>query len=159
MAKVTYKPGPGDPAEVTWGGKKLQANKAVDIDNPAILSKAQNNPFFEVSASKEEQRQAEVVGGYADANTGEEVSLIRKPRSMNFGATGGGATGPTPPSAATQGSTATLAATPRSSTDSSAFQEVYGGTVEEVARGEQEGAPEYKGPEGTVGAGASKAKK
>jgi len=69
MAKVTYKPAPGDAAQVTWGGKTFEANKAVDVTDPLVLAKAKNNPFFEVQANKDEQQQAEVIGGYADANT------------------------------------------------------------------------------------------
>lgn len=159
MAKITYKPGPGGPSEVTWGGQTLQANKSVTIDNPAVIAKAQNNPYFEVSASKQETRQAEIVGGFADANTGEEVELVRKPRQFGYGLSGGGDTGPTPPSAATQGSSATLAATPRMSTDSSQFEEVYGAPQAEFASGEYDDAPEYIGPEGTEGAAAKKATK
>jgi hypothetical protein len=147
MARVTYKPGLGDPASTSWGGHSFEANKAVEVKNPALLAKAQNNPFFEVSAAKEEQRQAEVIGGYADANTGDEVALVRTRRTMSYGVMPSGPTGPLPPSAATQGSTAT-----RSDADDT-FEEVYGATREEIASGEYEGAPEPVGePVGTAAA-------
>lgn len=151
MAKVTYRPGDGDPASVTWGGKTFEANKSVEVDNPAMIAKAQGNPQFEVSGvTKEQQRQAEIVGGYADANTGEEVEIVRRPRTMPYGVTDGGPTGPTPPTAATQGSTATQAEAAGN------LEEVFGAPREELASGEYEGAPEYVGPQGTEGAKAKR---
>ena len=156
MAKVTYKPGPDDNAQVTWGGKVFEANKAVDVTDPLVLAKAKNNPFFEVQASKDEQQQAEVIGGYADANTGEEVALVRRPRRGGYATPDLGLTAPVPPSAATQGSTA---AGPGPSTSPRApdnFEEIYGAPVAQVATGEYEGAPQYKGPEGTEGAPAKR---
>ena len=156
MAKVTYSPPEGEAQSVTWGGKKFEAGKAVDIDNPAMLAKAQNNPHFKVAGSKEEARRAEVVGGYADANTGEEVELIRKPRNFNYGTLDTGLSGPVPPSAATQGSTAIEASRPSMAPNPGNFEEVYGAPPDVVATGEYEGAPEYIGPEGTEGTSAKR---
>lgn len=152
MAKVTYKPAPGDAAQVTWGGKTFEANKAVDVTDPLVLAKAKNNPFFEVQANKDEQQQAEVIGGYADANTGEEVALVRRPRRAGYATPDLGLTAPVPPSAATQGSTATITA----AQGGSAFEDAYGAPADQVATGEYEGAPQYKGPEGTEGAAAKR---
>jgi len=57
-----------------------------------------------------------------------------------------------PPSAATQGSTATITA----AQGGSAFEDAYGAPADQVATGEYEGAPQYKGPEGTEGAAAKR---
>ncbi|MEP9368660.1 hypothetical protein [Xanthobacter sp. VNH20] len=45
--KITYIPGYGDPAHVTWCGIEFTANKPVDVVEERILRKAQGNPFFE----------------------------------------------------------------------------------------------------------------
>lgn len=151
MASITYKPAPGDAEQVTWAGLTLKAGESVETDNPAVLAKAKNNPFFEVSASKEEERQAEIVGGYADANTGEPVELVRLPRTISYGVTAAGPTGPVPPSRATQGSTAAGGAPSTAPAAPDNFEEIYGAPQDQVATGEYEGAPQYKGPEGTEG--------
>lgn len=157
MAKITYVPAEGESAKVRWGRYDFEANKAVEVNDPGIIAKARDNPQFKVTAAKEETRQAEVVGGYTDANTGQPVELVRAPRAPVYGGGSGGPTGPTPPSAATQGSTATQAAAPRTTTDSGEFEKVFGASVEEFRTGEYEGAPEYVGPEGTEGASAKPA--
>jgi hypothetical protein len=56
MATVTWKgePGPGEdegPKSITWGGKVFKKGEAVEVDNPDIIAKAQNNPFFDVSGA------------------------------------------------------------------------------------------------------------
>jgi hypothetical protein len=89
MASVTYNPPADDAQSVTWGGKTFNAGEAVEVNDPLLLSKAKTNRFFEVSAGEDEQRQAEVVGGYADANTGDEVALVRTRRLPAY-ATGAG---------------------------------------------------------------------
>lgn len=45
--KITYIPGYGDPAHVTWCGIEFTANKPVDVSEERILRKARGNPFFE----------------------------------------------------------------------------------------------------------------
>lgn len=162
MASITYIPDPGDPAEVPWGRFRFPANKAVQVDDPAIIRKAQGNRFFKVSGvTTQEQQQAEVIGTMRDANTGRDVRLIAMPAAPVYGGGGGGApTGPTPPTAATQGSAATLAAAPRTGgPDPDAFARNVGAeNAAELASGEYEGAPEYLGPEGTEGASGKPAR-
>jgi hypothetical protein len=157
MAKVTYKPGPGDPASVTWGGKTFEANKSQTVEDPRMIQKAQGNRYFEVSGvTKEEQRQAEVVGGYKDANTGDDIALVRVPRTgYNFGAAAAD-TRPATPSTATQGSTAIEASRPITGATSTAFEETYGAPQDEFASGESEVSAEYVGPEGTEGVTAKR---
>lgn len=45
--KITYIPGYGDPAHVTWCGIEFTANKPVEVSDERILRKAQGNPFFD----------------------------------------------------------------------------------------------------------------
>jgi hypothetical protein len=57
MASVTWKGepvGPEDegPKSITWGGKTFKKGEAVEIEDPAIIAKAQGNPFFEVSGAE-----------------------------------------------------------------------------------------------------------
>lgn len=157
MASVTYNPPADDAQSVTWGGKTFNAGEAVEVNDPLLLSKAKTNRFFEVSAGEDEQRQAEVIGGYADANTGDEVALVRTRRLPAYATGPAGPTGPVPPSAATQGSTATTAAALSGPATRDVFAETYGAPADQVATGEYEGAPQYKGPEGTEGAQAQPA--
>jgi hypothetical protein len=157
MPKVTYKAPPGDAESVTWRGKTFKNGEGVDIDDPAMLAKAQGNPYFEVAGGdkKGEQQQAPVLGNYQDAYTGQTFDLIKKPAPPTYGAGGSGPADIAKPSSATQGSVAVEAS--RSVTtapgENPAFEEIYGAKQSEVATGEYEGAPEYKGPEGTVGSG------
>jgi hypothetical protein len=158
MAKITYVPAEGESAAVTWGGKRFEANKAVDVDNPAIIAKARNNPQFKVAGDDKKQgkQQAEIAGTYTDANTGDEIELIRRSRNVYSGTGVPDVPRPAGPSTATQGSVALEAARPIPADPDSRFREVFGASREEVASGEYEGAPEYIGPEGTEGATAKR---
>jgi hypothetical protein len=58
MATVTWKGEPGvggdeGPKSVTWGGKVLKKGEGVEITDPAIIEKAKNNPYFEVTGADE----------------------------------------------------------------------------------------------------------
>jgi hypothetical protein len=58
------------------------------------------------------------------------------------------------PSSATQGSVAIESSRPLATGGTNPkFRETFGVTQEELAKGDYEGAPEPKGPEGTVGKG------
>jgi hypothetical protein len=155
MPKVTYKAPPGDAESITWRGKTFKNGEGVDVDDPAMLAKAQNNPYFEVSGGdkKGEQQQAPVLGNYQDAYTGQTFDLIKKPAGPTYGGGGGGPAEIAKPSSATQGSVAVEASRPRLGTESTQFEEVYGVKQEDFAKGDYEGAPEYKGPQGTEGSG------
>jgi hypothetical protein len=160
MPKITYKPGPGEPNEITWGNQKFKAGEGVDVDNPVMLQKAQTNPYFEVSGADKkgegQRQQGDVIGGYRDAFTGQDVDLVRRQSLYGYGH---GSSAPAEigkPSAATQGSVAVEASRPvtgPASADNPRFRETFGVSAAELATGEYEGAPEYKGPEGTVGKG------
>ena len=50
--KITYIPGYGDPAHVTWCGIEFTANKPVDVSEERILRKAHGNPFFEAEGEE-----------------------------------------------------------------------------------------------------------
>lgn len=152
MGSITYKPGPEDPQETRVYGKSFKAGEPVEVNDPLALSKAQNNRFFEVSGLKEQEpRQMEVVGGFQDANSGDEVQLVRRPRLPAYGTPDAGLTGPVPPTPATQGSTALIAAQQTGPNVRDVFAETYGAPMTEHASGEYEGAPQYKGPVGTEG--------
>jgi hypothetical protein len=102
---VTYVPqSADDPSTVQWGGMTLKAGEAVETNDRRLLTKADGNKYFKVSASEEEMGEAEreVVGGYYDTNSGQEVSLVRVPRSPTY-ATSIPPQGTVPPSSATQG--------------------------------------------------------
>lgn len=62
MTTITYKNLDGSAPSITWGGVKFQAGKAVDVkENPAaaaLLAKARNNKFFEVSGEDEDAKAA-----------------------------------------------------------------------------------------------------
>jgi hypothetical protein len=151
MPKVTYKAPPGDAETLKWGGQEFKNGEAVDVKNPAILQKAQNNPYFEVSgAEKGEKQDAVVVGDFKDANSNQEYNLIRKPAQNLYGS-GPGPAEIAKPSSATQGSIAVEAVRPIIGPQSSRFEDDYGVKQEDFAKGDYEGAPEFKGPEGTVG--------
>lgn len=133
MASITYKGGPGEPEEITWGGKTLKKGEAVDFgDNPTLLQKAKNNPMFDVSAGDEqEQRQAEVMGNYRDPLTGSEVTLVRQPPASPYLNAPVADARPAPPTAATQGSTALDAE--RAGT----FEQTFGADPATVAKGQE----------------------
>jgi hypothetical protein len=150
MGSLTYNPGPGDPQEVTAYGKRFKAGEAVEVNDPLALAKARNNPWFE--GGEDAQPEAEVVGGYQDANTGDEVRLVRRRRLPAYGTPDLGPQGPVPPSPATQGSTAAGDAPSTRPVPPANFEEVFGAPREQFVTGDYEGAPEYKGPEGTEGA-------
>jgi hypothetical protein len=155
MAKVTYKAPPGDAESLKWGGQDFKNGEGVDVDENtpqgrAILSKAQHNPYFEVSGGdkKGDKQEAPVLGGYKDAYTGQEFDLIRKPAPPTYG---GGAAGPAEigkPSSATQGSTAIESSRVTTTTDNEKFRQAYGGTIEEVNKGEAESQSEAGRSEG-----------
>jgi hypothetical protein len=150
MPKVTYKAPPGDAESVTWRGKTFKNGEGVDIDDPAMLAKAQNNPYFEVSGGdkKGEQQQAPVLGNYQDAYTGQTFDLIKKPAPPTYGAGGGGPAEIGKPSSATQGSTAIESSRSILGPSESRFREAYGGTIEEVNKGEAESQMEAGRSEG-----------
>jgi hypothetical protein len=150
MPKVTYKAPPGDAESITWRGKTFKNGESVDVEDQAMLSKAQNNPYFEVSGAdkKGEKQDAQVLGGYKDAYSNQEFDLIRKPAPPTYGGGGGGPAEIGKPSSATQGSTAIESARPTMSTDIEKFRQAYGGTPEEVAKGEAESQQEAGRSEG-----------
>lgn len=45
---VTWRPGSGEPAEMTWQRRKWQANVGVRITDAAVVEAAKHNQFFEV---------------------------------------------------------------------------------------------------------------
>lgn len=45
---ITYVPGDGDPAEVTWNGHKFQANVPRPVANPTMIEQAKGNLCFTV---------------------------------------------------------------------------------------------------------------
>jgi hypothetical protein len=140
MPRVTYKAPPGDAETLRWAGKEFKNGEGVDIDDPAILAKAQGNPYFEVSGGDKrgEKQDAQVLGNFKDANTNQEYNLIRKPAPPVYGSVDQGPATIGKPSSATQGSTAIESARPTLSTDTEKFRQAYGGTPEEVAKGEAE---------------------
>lgn len=152
MGNIVYKPGPEDPQETRAYGKTFKAGEAVEVNDPLALRKADANPFFEVTGLRgEDQKQMQVVGGFQDANSGDEVQLVRRPRLPAYGTPDAGLTGPVPPTPATQGSTAVIAAQQTGPNVRDVFAETYGASMAEHASGEYEGAPQYKGPQGTEG--------
>jgi hypothetical protein len=143
---VTYVPqSADDPSTVQWGGMTLKAGEAVETNDRRLLTKADGNKYFKVSASDEEMGEAEreVVGGYYDTNSGQEVSLVRVPRTPTY-ATSLPPEQTVPPSSATQGSTALEALRTPSTTggNEAEFERIYGVKPSELATGDYEGAAE-----------------
>jgi hypothetical protein len=154
MAKITYNPPEGEAESVTWAGKTFKKGEAVEVDEKTeqgrgMLMKAQNNRFFEAAEPKDKQ-QAQVIGGFKDANSNQEFDLIRKPAAPVYGAGPAGAAEIVKPSRATQGSVAIETSRPLGDmAENPAFEETYGAKPADFAKGDYEGAPEYKGPQGT----------
>jgi hypothetical protein len=151
MPSVTYKPqSEDDPKTVTWAGKTFKEGEAVEVSDQ-MAAKAKNNPWFEGSGG-DPKVEAQVIGGYQDANSGDEIALIRKPGSGAIYA-GTQAAGPATqtPSAATQGSIARDVVRPPAGLEGRSFEDEFGVPEAEFQTGEYEGAPKWKGPEGTEG--------
>ena len=140
--KVTYKPGPGEPDSLQWGGKTFKAGEAVDVEDPRMLEKAKNNPYFETSGGdKPKGEEREVLGNYQDTYTGQEFDLVRKKSLYSYGP-GAGPAEIAKPSSATQGSTAIESSRPTGAMEENpAFEQNYGAKQSEFVTGEYEGAP------------------
>jgi hypothetical protein len=82
MAKVTYLNPDGSAPDITWMGVDFAEGKSVTVDNEALLQKAANNPSFKVSGS----------------------SIKPEPAAAQEAPS----TDPTPPTAATWGSSAVI---------------------------------------------------
>lgn len=54
-ARITYLGGPetGDVGRTKWGEYEFELNKAVEVSDPHIISKAQANKFFKVEPMKD----------------------------------------------------------------------------------------------------------
>lgn len=98
MGSITYK-GNKEDGPVTWRGQTLEPGKSVKVDDPAMLAKASQNPFFDVSGFK-----PEMLDNAA-------------PRTFSYGGTAvaspAGDTEGTGPTSATVRSAAVEAANPR----------------------------------------------
>lgn len=63
MAKVTYLPQDGDPAETTFHGVNLKANVAVETSNEKLIAMASSNPWFKVEGAADKPKAAEPAKG------------------------------------------------------------------------------------------------
>jgi hypothetical protein len=72
MAKVTYKPEPGTPAEHTQYGIAF-GTKPVEVNDPSALAKLRGNPFYDVEG---EDGPAEVEGLKATHNGGGRFIIV-----------------------------------------------------------------------------------
>ena len=59
-AKVTWKGEEGNTAEeLNWGGQKFKKGEATEIENEAMIKKAQGNQFFDVDVTEEDEENEE----------------------------------------------------------------------------------------------------
>lgn len=74
MTKIVYRPAPGDPESVKWGGHEFVAHQEKHVTDQTIIDRAKGNPFFDVDGiSKEAERvKAGLVNSIAQAKAGLE---------------------------------------------------------------------------------------